>query len=133
MTVVQVRRYLCTACGKAVTVGPSEALPGRLYTASAIALALALYGLLQLASAKVRALVSPMRTVGATSAARWVTLKRWCRVVGTPALFSRARRVEGGPRRVAGEAAASLAAHALPSPEPPPLHVQAFLGAARAG
>lgn len=133
LTLVKQRRYKCTECRRAVTVGPSEVLPGRLYTASAIALALALYGLLHLASAKVRALVSPMRTVGATSAARWVTLKRWCRVVGTPALFSRARRVEGGPRRVAGEAAASLAAHALPSLEPPPLHVQAFLGAARTG
>lgn len=133
LTTVNQRRYKCTACGKAVTVGPSEALPGRLYTASAIALALALYGLRRLASAAVRALVSPMRTVGPTSAARWLTLKRWCRVVGTPALFSRARRVEGGPRRVAAGAAASLAAHALPSPEPPPLEVQAFLGAARAG
>jgi hypothetical protein len=35
-------------------------------------------------------------------------------------------------RAVASAAAASLAAHALPSLEPPPLHVQAFLGAARA-
>jgi hypothetical protein len=133
LTVVQVRRYLCTACGKVVTVGPSEALPGRLYTASAIALALALYGLRRLASAAVRALISPMLVTGATSAGRWLTLKRWCGVVGTPALFGCARRVEGGPRRVAGEAAASLAAHALPSLEPPPLHVQAFLGAAHAG
>lgn len=133
LTVVQVRRYLCTACGAAVTVSPSEALPGRLYTASAIALALALYGLKGLASAAVRALISPMLAVGATSAARWLTLKRWCGVVGTPALFRSARRVEGGPRRVAREAAASLAAHALPSLEPPPLEVQAFLGAARAG
>lgn len=45
LMVVKQRRYKCTACGKAVTVGPSEALAGRLYTASAIALALALYGL----------------------------------------------------------------------------------------
>jgi len=133
LTLVKQRRYKCTRCRQAVTVGPSEALPRRLYTASAIALALALYGLLRLASAKVRALVSPMRTVGPTSATRWLMLKRWCHVVGTPALFSRARRVEGGPRRVAAEAAASLAAHALPSPEPPPLEVQAFVGAARAG
>jgi hypothetical protein len=131
-TVVKVRRYRCTACGSAVTVGPMEALPGRLYTAPAIALALALSGLHQLASAAVRALMSPMLEVGATSAARWLTLKRWCRVVGTPGLFRGARRVEGGARRVAAEAAASLAAHALPSLEPPPLHVQAFLGAARA-
>ena len=126
------RRYKCTACGKAVTVGPSEALAGRLYTASAIALALALYGLQRLSSAAVRGLVSPMRVVGASSMARWLTLKRWCRVVGTPALFGRARRVEGRPRRVAAEAAASLAAHAVPSLEPPPLHMQAFFGAARA-
>jgi hypothetical protein len=132
LTLVEVRRYLCTACGATVTVGPSEALAGRLYTASAIALALALYGLQRLAAAAVRALVSPLRVVGASSTARWPTLKRWCRVVGTPGLFSRVRRVEGTARRVAAEAAASLAAHAVPSPEPPPLHVQAFLGAVRA-
>jgi hypothetical protein len=132
LTLVQLRRYRCTACGAAVTVGPSEALAGRLYTASAIALALALYGLQRLASAAVRALVSPMRVVGASSMVRWPTLKRWCRVVGTPGLFSRVRRVEGTARSVAAEAAASLAAHAVPSLEPPPLHVQAFLGAARA-
>jgi hypothetical protein len=133
LLVVKVRRYLCTACGTAVTVGPSETLPGRLYTASAIALALALYGLRRMATSAVRALVSPTRVVGATSAVRWLTLKRWCRVVGTSALFRRVRRVEGGPRRGAAEAAASLAAHALPSLEPPPMHVQAFVGAARAG
>lgn len=132
LTVVKVRRYLCTACTAVVTVGPSETLPGRLYTASAVALALALYGLRHLTTAAVRALVSPMLAVGATSAVRWLTLKRWCRVVGTPVLFRGVRRVEGTPRRVAAEAAASLAAHALPSLEPPPLHVQAFLGAARA-
>lgn len=132
LTVVRVRRYLCTACSAAVTVGPSEAVAGRLYTASAIALALALYGLQRLASAAVRALVSPMHVVGASSTARWLTLQRWCRVVGTAGLFSRVRRVEGAARRVAAEAAASLAAHAVPSVEPPPMHVQAFLGAARA-
>jgi hypothetical protein len=126
------RRYKCTACGKVVTVGPSEALTGRLYTASAIALALALYGLQRLASAAVRALVSPMRVVGASSMARWPMLKRWCRVVGTPGLFSRVRRVSGTARSVAAEAAASVAAHAVPALEPPPLHVQAFFGATRA-
>lgn len=132
LTAVKQRRYKCTRCGKAVTVVPSEALPGRLYTASAIALALALYGLRHLASAAVRALISPMAIIGATSAARWLMLKRWCLLVGTPELFPRVRRVGGTPRTVAAEAAASLAAHALPSPEPPPLYVQAFLGAARA-
>jgi uncharacterized protein YfaS (alpha-2-macroglobulin family) len=43
-----------------MTVVPAEALTSRLYTASAIALALALYGLERLAAAAVRKLVSPM-------------------------------------------------------------------------
>lgn len=133
LTVVQVRRFRCTRCNKAVTVGPAEALAGRLYTASAIALALALYGLQQLASAAVRRWVSPARVVGATSAARWQTLRRWCRALGTGRLFRGVRRVEGPPRQVAAAAAASLSAYALPSPEPPSLPALAFLGAVHAG
>lgn len=132
LTVVKLRRFLCTRCRATVTVAPSETLTGRLYTASAIALALALYGLEKLAAAAVRKLVSPMRVVGATSAAQWLTLRRWCRDVATERMFRGVRRVPGTSREVAAAAASSLSAHALPMPEPPSLPVLAFHGAARA-
>lgn len=132
LTVVRVRRFLCTGCGATVTVAPSEALTARLYTASAIAWALALYGLQKLAVAAIRKLVSPMLIVGATSAASWLTLRRWCRDVASSRLFCGVRRVVGTAREVAAAAASSLSAYALPTPEPPPLPVLAFHGAARA-
>jgi hypothetical protein len=132
LTVVSVRRYLCTRCRTTMTVVPTEALTGRLYTASAIAWALALYGLQKLAAAAVRKLVSPMLIIGASSAARWLTLRRWCRDVATARLFRGVRRVDGTVREVAAAAASSLSAYALPTPEPPPLPALAFHGAARA-
>lgn len=115
-----------------MTVAPSVALTARLYTASAIAWALALYGLQKLAAAAIRKLVSPMRVIGATSVARWLTLRRWCRDVATARLFCGVRRVAGTAREVAAAAASSLSAYALPEPEPPSLPVLAFHGAARA-
>lgn len=115
-----------------MTVAPSETLTHRLYSASAIAWALALYGLQKLATAAIRKLVSPMLFVGATAAARWLTLRRWCRDVATARLFRGVRRVPGTRREVAAAAASSLSAYALPTPEPPPLAVLAFHGAARA-
>ena len=115
-----------------MTVVPAEALTSRLYTASAIALALALYGLERLAAAAVRKLVSPMLIVGVTSVMRWLTLRRWCRDVASTRLFRGVRRVDGTVREVAAAAASSLSACALPTLEPPPLLTLAFHGAARA-
>lgn len=132
LSVVLARRYHCTRCGATVTVAPSETLTHRLYSASAIAWALALYGLQKLATAAIRKLVSPMLFVGATAAARWLTLRRWCCDIATARLFRGVRRVTGTRREVAAAAASSLSAYALPTPEPPPLPVLAFHGAARA-
>jgi hypothetical protein len=109
-----------------MTVVPTEALTSRLYTASAIALALALYGLEKLAAAAVRKLVSPMLIVGVTSVTRWLTLRRWCRDVASTRLFRAVRRVDGSMREVAAGGGP------LPAPEPPPLLTLAFHGAARA-
>lgn len=134
LRVVRVRRYRCIRCRAVSTVAPAEVLTKRLYSASAIAWSLALFGLAMLSPAAVRQLVSPMRVVGDTSAARWLTLLRWCRAVRDETLFRCARRVQSADvRAVAEAAAATVASYALPSPEPPPLPVLAFFGAARAG
>lgn len=131
--VLMIRRYHCIACGAVTTVAPSETLTKRLYTASAIAWALALFGLLMTARA-IRDLVSPLRIWGTTSAARWQTLLRWAVAAAAGRLFSTVREMptEWAPRTVAARVAATLSACTLPSPEPPPLDVQAFHGAALA-
>ena len=131
--VLMIRRYHCIACGAVTTVAPSETLTKRLYTAPAVGWALALFGLL-MAPRAIRDLVSPLRIWGTTSAARWQTLLRWA---GAAAAGRRVWTVgvipAGWPARtVAARVAATLSACTLPSPEPPPLDVQAFHGAALA-
>ena len=79
MTGVQARRYQCQRCGTCMLVVPVEVLRRRLYTAPAIGLALALWALLGLTAARVRARVSPLTVVGAATAGRWTTLRRWAR------------------------------------------------------
>jgi hypothetical protein len=128
-----VRRYLCTACGATCTVVPAEGLTRRLYGASAIAWALALFGVLAMAADKVRERVSPWKVVGPCAADRWPTLLRWTRAAGDRRLW---RCVRPSPpswslRRVAERAATTLAGYAPLGPAPP-LDAQAFLGAALA-
>lgn len=131
---LMVRRYRCIACGALTTVGPSETLTKRLYTASAIAWALALFGVLMMTPTAIRELVSPLRIWGATSGARWQTLLRWAGAAAAGRLFLTVREMpaEWPARTVAARVAATLSASTVPSPEPPPLDVQAFHGAALA-
>jgi hypothetical protein len=133
--VLSIRRYRCTACCAVTTVVPSETLTKRLYTASAVGWALALFGLMAAAPKSIRRLVSPWSVWGATSAARWQTLLRWAGAAAEGRLFPLPVRPmpSGWPARtVAGRVATTLSACTVPSPEPPPLDVQAFHGAALA-
>lgn len=131
---VLIRRYRCVRCRAVATVAPAETLTKRLYSAPAIAWSLALFGIAMMSPAAIRELVSPMQIVGVSSVARWLTLLRWCSAVADGRLFSgAARRVarKHDARGVAEAAAAAIAAHALPSPDPPTLVALAFFGAAR--
>jgi hypothetical protein len=132
--VLMVRRYHCIACDAVTTVAPSETLTKRLYTAPAVGWALALFGLLLMTPRAVRELVSPLRIWGTTSSARWQTLLRWAGAAAAGRLLPTVRALppEWPPRTVAARVAATLSACTLPSPEPPPLDVQAFHGAALA-
>lgn len=134
---VPVRRFLCTACGATCTVCPREVLTRRLYAATAIALALALFGLLSRPVAQVRAQVSPWRVVGAGSVGRWCALAAWVRALPQAGLFGALPQCPAhwSPRRVAARAASALAARTPEAvgPSPPPLHVLAPLGAAHSG
>lgn len=73
------RRYECQSCGAIVMVVPRGVVYRRLYSAGAIALALALWGVTGLAPAEVRRRVIPFAFVGATAAAGWASLRRWSR------------------------------------------------------
>jgi hypothetical protein len=130
-----IRRYRCTACQALTTVVPSETLTKRLYTAPAVVWALALYGLMEESARAIRRLVSPWPVWGATSAARWQTLLRWAGEAAEGRLFPQTVRpmpTEWSARTVAARVATTLSACTVPSPEPPPLDVQAFYGAALA-
>ncbi len=128
---ILVRRYRCQPCGAVVVVVPRGLLPRRLYSAGAIALALALWGVAGLAPAEVRRRVSPFAVVGATAAAGWASLRRWSRAVRARRLFPvvRALPVEATLRQVAARATTTLAAYA-PGAGGLCLESAAFLGAA---
>ncbi len=127
---ILVRRYQCQGCGAVVMVVPRGIVRRRLYSASAIALALALYGVAALAPGEVRRRVSPLRIVGATAAAGWASLRRWAGAVRGGRLFPvvRAAPAEATLREVAARAATTLAAYA-PGAGGLAIDSAAFLGA----
>lgn len=131
---VLARRYRCQQCGAVITVVPAEVLPRRLYTASAIALALTLFGVLGLSARAVRARVSPWRILGAAAATGWATLRRWVDAVRGGLLWSCIRPAPPiwSRRQIAARAATTIAAHAPPSQSALPIEAAVFGGAMRA-
>jgi hypothetical protein len=79
LTGIEARRYLCRACGAVLVVVPSGVGRGARYSLGAIAWALALWGCERATAARVRARTSTAKTVGASSATRWASLRRWTR------------------------------------------------------
>jgi hypothetical protein len=122
------RRFLCVACGAVLTVAPKAVLPKRLFTAGAIALALALWAVEGESSPVVRAKISPLKAVGDAAARSWLTLRRWTRRARS--FFDAVRPWPDGwpPRRAAERVATTLASL---SPEAGPLPARAFAGAMR--
>jgi hypothetical protein len=112
-------------------VAPRETLTHRLFSAPAIALALALFGLAGQSLPEVRKRVSPWSTVGATAASTWNTVPRWTRAVREGRLFEVVRRPpeSWSPRQVAERTATTLAAQAPLARGPPGLLASAFDGA----
>jgi hypothetical protein len=130
---VPCRRYLCLSCDAVVLVVPSAMLPGRRYSASAIAQALALFGLEGQSPAKIRRRTSPDKIVGATASAGWASMHRWCDEVRDGRLFPEARACpEAFTRRQVAERAATAIGSRAPPPVDASLTVRAFIGAAPA-
>lgn len=126
------RRFECQDCGAVILVVPRAILRRRLYSAAAIALALAVWSLEEQTPAEVRARVSPWRIVGPAAATAWASLRRWAKAVRGGRLFPVVRELPAGAtlREVAARAATTLAALAPSSAEGLPLGTRAFLGAA---
>lgn len=126
------RRYECQDCGVVILVVPGAILHRRLYSAAAIALALAAWSIEEQTPAEVRARVSPWRIVGPAAAAAWASLRRWAKAVRGGRLFPVVRDLPAGAtlRQVAARAATTLAALAPSSAEGLSLGARVFLGAA---
>lgn len=133
IVVFAARRYLCRSCGAVLVVVPRGVAPRRHYSASAIALALALWGLLGLPPPQVRERVSPWRVVGAAAARGWATLRRWAAAVRRGVLFAgvRACPPRFTAREVAERAASTLSALCPVGQAGGDLSALAFLGGAR--
>ena len=131
MVVVSLRRYRCQACGAVVTVAPREAATGRLYTLSAVAWALALFGIARLPEREVRRSTSPWQIVGAAAARRWVSLRRWVAAIVGRRLFGRLRKPPSRcqVRQAAAQIAITVSAHASPTLASLSLPARAFFGA----
>lgn len=134
MISVTARRYRCLSCGAVLLVVPRGVLGRRRYSAAAIGLALALWGLALATAAEVRRRVNPARILGDSAVSGWATLRRWARDVAQRRLF--AQTPDPGPsaslRQSAASAAAALAASADPTSRTLPLELRAWLGAAHA-
>lgn len=114
---LQVRRYRCSRCGSTCTVAPREIIKRRLYSRSAIGLAMLLYGVEARSQAEVRSRISPWRHVGAGASRRWATLNRWLRAIRDRRLLPYVRRIPAKftCRAVAERVATTLAAMACPA------------------
>jgi hypothetical protein len=112
LTSIRARRYECQACRACMVVVPADVLPGRLYSGPAIALAFALWAILSMTAAAVRARVSPFSIVGPAAVVGWVTLRRWARDAQRGRLFATSRLAPAGftARRHAERAVAAVRA-----------------------
>lgn len=114
---LMVRRYRCSRCGSTCTVVPREVIKGRLYSRSAIGLAMLLYGVESRSQAEVRSQISPWGYVGAGANHRWATLNRWLCAIRDRQLLPFVRRIPAdfSCRATAERVATTLAAMAPPA------------------
>lgn len=126
---LKLRRYICVHCHAVMTVAPAL-VRRKLFSAFAIAWALALFGLLSEPASQVRARVSPWQVRGAAAASTWRTLHRWAAdahaLFGTPAASA-----DTDLRRRAHRVSMALAARAGPTTRDVPIDHRAALGAAQ--
>lgn len=109
--VVNARRFQCQRCGAVMTVVPREILHGVLYAASAIGLALFLYGVERQSARAVRASVSTFPALDASTPG-WPALRRWILRASSLWRLDRAPPPNASMRQRAERAAMELVTHA---------------------
>lgn len=132
MVTVLVRRYQCQRCGGVTTVLPGGLCARRHYSASAIGLALCLFGLMRLSIGHTRERVCTWQA--GFDLNRWTTLRQWVTAVSVGQLLPRIATWRTWPERFSLRAGAERAAACLCSLAPwaATLTEQAFAGAALA-
>ena len=130
---VWLRRYQCQVCKAICVVGPADIAPRYLYSATAVAWAIALFGVAKLSVCQVRHRVAIWQRIGATAYGRWSTLQRWLRDIKHGRLFVHVAHVTACPelRRYAEALGACIAARAPPKCETMALSDRAFFAALR--
>lgn len=130
LVTVEGRRYQCQRCEAMIIVEPRSVLRYRHFSASAITMALSLFGVEGASAAKVRRRVSPWRTIGHAACLGWVTLHRWIDVARQGRLLPSMRHpAAGDDREVAARVARAVASRA-PPPWDASVTARAFAGAA---
>ena len=130
------RRYQCQRCSAVVLVAPRGVLARRLYSASAIALALALWAVMGVGEAGVRRRTSPWIPSQRDEQGvvdHWPSLWRWSRALTQGRLFGPKASARAGPtlRDTAARVVSWLAGHAPPGVREQALAAQAHAGAAQ--
>ena len=112
---VLTRRYECQPCRAVMVVGPRGLVPGYLYSAMAIALALLLWGAMRRQDAQVRAAISVQQLAGTSRPERWSTLPRWAKDAASGRIWATIELdASGPPRELAERVARILCARAGP-------------------
>lgn len=125
LTGIFARRYSCKACRAILVVVPRGVGRCCRYALGAIAWALSLWAYEHASASAVRSRTSTAKAIGAASATRWASLKRWTR--SALALFGYPPRDVGTVRERAAQVAVFVASKAPLSQGPVPL--DAFAGA----
>lgn len=106
------QRFRCVACGKTVTVLPRGALRGRRYAATAVALALCLFGLERQSHDQVRDAVGMFQTArDPAEGQRWSALVAWSRAARAGLLVAEAPTTDGTLRDAAARLAQVIAGY----------------------
>ena len=129
--VLAARRYRCLNCEAILLVVPRGVARCKHFAATAIAFAVALFGINQLPQHAVREAVSPWRVVSGPRTT-WASLRRWINAIGSGALWPALPRAPApsSSRQIAERAAMALSARAPSSLASAPLSHLAFHGGA---
>ena len=123
-----IRRYRCKCCESVCRVLPSSATARKHFSAAAIAMALALWGLMRRNAEQVRRVVNERATDGEPG---WASIGRWAKEISAGTLLPELglRGAAGRALEVAAKAASALCGWAPVSARETPLDHQAFAGA----